>query len=414
MSSEDITAVLLPAAEVDFFLTDSNSYNIASNLESDWRFARVNIQTSKQGMQGAIEYYQDNASPELIVVETDNIDDNFLSDLEKLSSLCTEGTDAVIIGPKNDVKLYRSLMELGVKDYLVRPVDEDELVKVVAKLLVDKKGLTGSKLISVIGAKGGMGITTISQLIANDIANNLEQKTMIMDVSGAVSTLGIVFGINSSNRLSEVVRIAEEGSDDDVKRVCQSVGENLSVLTCGADSILTPIPCADKVEVLIKRLMKKYPFIVVDLSLSSRDVIKRVIEISSEVVVVSNTVMSSLRNTKALLGEINRTRANLKEVDLVINMQGLAEGDEVPMQDIKTALDFEPTLKIKYLPKLFLNAEIKASPIGSGVEDKKIMADIRKITAKLVDVKMSKDKDEGKKPLKLNSVGEKLKGIFKA
>jgi len=410
MANEDITAVLLPQSGIDFFLTNNDSYKVVGKLKGDWRFARVAIDSSMGGMTAALEKYSENVSPELIIIETDDIGESFIEKLEQLSGICSEKTDAIVIGPKNDVQLYRSLMEMGIKDYLVRPIEEKDLVKGIAKSLIDKRGLTGSKLVSVIGSKGGIGATSIAQMLAYDISENLEQKTMLMDVAGSVSSMGIAFGVEATSSLTEIVRLAKEGSDDDLKRVCQVVNDNLSLLVCGAESILSDIPEPDKVENLINRLMKKFPIVIVDLSNTSRAVQKRLIERSSSIVVVSNPAVSSLRSARMLLGEIRKVRSGLKEVDLIINMQGMSVTDEVPMQDIKMALDFEPAVVIAYQPKVFTASETSGVPIGKGKEDYRIIEKIRVISERITTPKNRLEVTKNKESKK--GVVDMLKGFL--
>src|SRR5690242_16813456 len=160
--SEDITSVLLPASRVDVFAQDEGTSGLVQKLAADWRFARVGLQVEKTGIEGAIARYGQQASPELIIIETNDISDAFIAQLGNLAGVCAAGTDAVVIGPKNDVHLYRSLVEMGIKDYLVRPVSEDDMVKVIARAMIDKRGFSGSRLVAVAGSKGGVGATAIA------------------------------------------------------------------------------------------------------------------------------------------------------------------------------------------------------------------------------------------------------------
>src|SRR4051812_36366618 len=155
MSQEDITSILLPTSRVDFFALDEGTAAHAQQLAADWRFARVTLQMERTGIEGAIANYSQAASPELIIIETNDISDAFIQQLGQLAGVCAAGTDAVVIGPMNDVHLYRSLVEMGIKDYLVRPVSEEDMVKVIARTLVEKRGFSGSRLVTVVGSKGG-------------------------------------------------------------------------------------------------------------------------------------------------------------------------------------------------------------------------------------------------------------------
>ena len=104
--SDDITAILLPASRVDVFALDDGPAATAGKIAADWRFARVGIEITRGGMDAAVEKYSHAASPELIIIETNDISENFTAQLGALAQVCAEGTDAVIIGPTNDVRIY--------------------------------------------------------------------------------------------------------------------------------------------------------------------------------------------------------------------------------------------------------------------------------------------------------------------
>src|SRR4051812_3934865 len=110
MSQGDVTSVLLPSSRVDFFVQDAGTTATAQKLAADWRFARVGIGIHPSGIEAAIAQYGQSSSPDLIIIETSDISDSFIQQLGGLAGVCGEGTEAVIIGPTNDVHLYRSLV----------------------------------------------------------------------------------------------------------------------------------------------------------------------------------------------------------------------------------------------------------------------------------------------------------------
>lgn len=393
--SDDITSILLPNARIDVFALDAGTSETARKLADDWRFARVQIDVVDGGMESAIERYSSVASPELILIETNDISDAFTGQLESLAGVCTEGTDAVVIGPTNDVHLYRSLVGMGVRDYLVRPVGDDDLVAVIAKSLVEKRGLDGSRLVAVMGAKGGVGTSTIAQSLAWLMAEDLKQKTVLLDGAGTRGTTGVPFGIEPSIGFSEGVRIAQSGSEDDLKRIIQSATDHLSMMVFGSEPLLTESPDADSVEALLDRIMKTYPVVVMDLSGASPNVQKRVIARAAEVVIVSTPHLTALRNGRALVNEIKHLRNGLTAVDFVINKQSMPSADEVPVGDIKTLLDIEPAAKIAYAPKAFMSAEMTGKPVGSTKAD--VLKDLLPLAKKAAGLSgaVSAKKEEG-------------------
>jgi len=364
MSQGDVTSTLLPTARVDFYTSDDATAATAQKLSADWRFARVGVQVKRDGIDAAIADYTQSASPELVIIETSDISDAFIQKLGNLAVVCAEGTDAVVIGPTNDVHLYRSLVGMGVRDYLVRPVAELDITKVIAQALVEKRGLTGARLIAVVGSKGGVGTTTVAQILAWNIAERQKQKTLLMDAAGSNGTIGVAYGLEPSTGFAEAVRVGASGTEDDMKRIMQTATENLSLLVCGGEPVLSARPDPDGVETLVNRLLQKYPVVVIDLSGASRAVQKRIVSIAARVVMVTTPMLSALRNARTYLAETKTLRTSLKDVDLVINMQGMAGSAEVPVKDIQEALGLESSVKIPYAPKIFASSETTGKPVG--------------------------------------------------
>ncbi len=377
--SQDINSILLPASRVDFYALDDQTAGTAEKLAADWRFARVGIQIHRAGIEAAVENYGQYTSPELIIIETNDISENFIGQLGALAGVCAAGTDAVIIGPMNDVHLYRNLVGMGVKDYLVRPISEADMVNVIAKALVEKRGLSGSRLVAVMGVKGGVGCTTMAQVLAWNIAEGLKQKTMLMDAAGSSGTLGVSYGVEPSTSLTEAVRNGASGSEDDMKRIQQDVSDHLHLMVCGGDPILTDSHDPDNFETLVNRLMQKYPDVVLDLSGASPAIQKRMLARASHIVLVTTPLLSSLRNCRTLLGEIKTLRGGFKEVQLILNMQGVAGKDEIAAGDIKSALEMEPTARIPYAPKVFAGSEASGKPVGQDKSAGDIIKELMKI-----------------------------------
>jgi len=394
--SQDVTTTLLPSSRVDCFVLDEGTARTAQALADDWRFARVAVQVYGGEIESAIATYAQQPSPDVLIIETNDISENFIAQLGQLAGVCAEHTDAVIIGPMNDVHLYRSLVGMGVRDYLVRPVPQEDLVKVIAKALIDKRGLSGARLVTVMGTKGGVGTTTVSQSLAWIIAETIKQKTMIMDAAGSSGSLGVGFGLEPVSPLAEVVRIGSAGTEDDMRRVIQSSTEQLSVLVCGGEPLLTDSPDADSVETLVNRVMQKYPVVVVDLSGTSASVQKRLLARAAQIVVVTTPMLPALRNCRTLLNEIRHLRGNFNETDIVINMQGQAPGEEVAVKDIKAALELEPSFKLPYAPKVFAAAEASGKPAGQNKAAADLLKALQPLAEKAAGT-VAKDTGEPKK-----------------
>lgn len=378
MSDKDTshTSVLLPTAHIALFSADEQTREVFLSLEQDWRFARVGLSVKGSSVADAVSLFQGEASPELILIQTDEIDDSFLQKLESLAGVCAEGTAAIIIGPVNDVNLYRKLVGMGVSDYLVKPVQKEPLANDIAATLIEKVGASGSRLIAMIGAKGGVGTTALSEALAWGLSDGLGQKTFLMDAAGGWSTLSVGMNFEPTTTLKEAARAASEDNQDSLTRMLFSAGDKLTVLSSGGDVMLDDSVSSEQYETLIDMLMITYPVVVVDLSASAADLRRLVLSRAHEIMLITVPTLPSVRAARTLIHEIKEIRGGGDDiVDIIVNMTGLAPKHEVTKAQIEGGLDRSVSAEIPFDPNLFISIEsqarkMSADKAGAAIVDK--------------------------------------------
>jgi pilus assembly protein CpaE len=360
------TDILLPSARVFIFSNDKETLSAGEDMVSDWRFARVDVETHEGNVSTAVETFKVQTSPDLLIIQTDDINDDFIASLRDLSAYCEEDTSAIIIGPVNDVYLYRKLIEMGVSDYLVRPIKSEVLRQVIAKALIDNLGVSDSRLISFIGAKGGVGTSTLAQIAAWNAAKTLGLKTLLMDASGGWSSLSVGAGFDPSATLHEVAGAVEAGNEDALARMFYEASDKLRILSSGADAMLDSGVSAAQYEAILDNLMVKSPLVFVDLSAAEPALKKAVISRSHHSIVVTSPSITSLRFCRSLIKELSDLRGGqIDDISLVLNMQGMSKAYEVDRAAIAEALDIKPSVALDYIPSLFMKYESDVEKILS-------------------------------------------------
>lgn len=397
------TSILLPGAQVSVFSHDRETLETARALGGDWRFARVGVLAREGDVDAAISLYQGQPSPDLVVVQTDHIDEAFTQKLEALAGSCAEGTAAIVVGPVNDVYLYRKLIGMGVSDYLVRPLNPHIFAEVIAKTIIEKLGATGSRLIAVTGAKGGVGTSILAEVLATGIADVLREKTVLLDAGGGWSTASVGLGFEPATTLNEALRMAQAGDEARLSRMLIPFGEKLSVLASGGDVMLEHAVSPEQIETLLNVLMAKYPLLIFDLSGAPPLVRRAVLARAHQAIVVSTASLPSLRLARTMIQEIKELRGNVADgIDLVVNMAGIAPSAEVPRADIQAALECKPALFVPFNPKLFMGLEGQ----GKKFTDDKAGAEIARALLPLVQRILNRDTDSASdKPKAEGGVG---------
>ncbi|MGH1457119.1 MAG: AAA family ATPase [Alphaproteobacteria bacterium] len=360
------TNILLPSARIAVFSMDGETISSAETLLDDWRFARVEVKAIKGDVEAAISAYQEESSPDLLIIQTEDINDAFTERLGELSGYCDEGTAAIIVGPVNDVYLYRKLIDMGISDYLVKPIKPEIISEVIAKALITRLGVSDSALIAFIGAKGGVGVSALAQLSSCLASKKMGQKCILVDGGGGWASSSVGLGYDPAATFPEVARAVSAGNEDTLKRMIQVVNEKLSVLATGSDAMLDPSISAEQAESILDNLMVKFPVVLVDLSSSPTSVRKAVLGRASRVVVVSTPTVTSLRFCRSLLKEISDIRGGKTDVvSLVLNKCGLSKGHEVSKADVENAIEFKVSSTIDNIPQVFLKHESNIAGIAA-------------------------------------------------
>lgn len=394
MSKLETNNILLPEAQIDIFATDDSVVNAANELIDDWRFARVCIHVEQGDVDAAITAYQDAKAPNMIILQTDDIGEGFTDKLEQLAAHCDADTDAIVIGPVNDVDLYRQLVDMGVSDYLVYPMEKDGLADVLARALVDQIGITGSRLISYCGAKGGVGASVIAQSAAWLCAQTLHQKTVLIDFAAGWSSNSVGMGFEPSTTLIDAIHAAQDGDDDSVDRMMFKASDRLHVLASGSDTMLEEHIEARHIEAMLDYIMARYPVVIFDGSGASPDVKKMIIRRSSQANIVTNASLPSLRLARVLFQEVKALRGSAEEnIEMILNMQALSKTHEASIGDIEEALEHKLSAKIPYDPKGFMAAESESkNPLEVKETALILESQLLPLLTKLIALPQSKEK----------------------
>ncbi len=352
------TDILLPDASISVFSKDQETLESASGLKDDWRFGRVKVLAMDGDVDSAIEFSKNGGVSDLIIIQTDEIDDSFTNKLGELSAHCDQGTAAIVIGPVNDVYLYRQLIDMGVSDYLVRPVTEEVLTDVIARSLIKRLGVSESRLIAFVGAKGGVGVSSIAQIVTLLSSKESDQKSVLMDAAGGWSSLSVGIGFDPTTKLIDVSRLAEKQDETELDRSFYQFDDNIKVLATGAEAMLVASITPQRYEMILDNLMVRSSVVFVDLSSANATIKKTVIARAHKTIVVTTPTVTSLRFSRSLLQEISSARGGqTDDISLVVNKAGISKAHEVSNSDISNALDFKVSASIPYLPELFLKYE---------------------------------------------------------
>ena len=345
--------VSIPRIAVHVFAERQDTLAAAERAGQDRRMSRATTQIRIGGVAAAIEAYQSEPTPPLIVVESMKDAQTLLWEIDQLAEVCDAGTKVVIIGATNDILLFRELMRRGVSEYLVAPLQPLQLISAIGGLFADPAQPFVGRSIAFVGARGGAGASAVAHNTAYAMSERIGVNTVIVDYDLPFGTAGLDFNQDPlggvADALSQPDRLDATLLDRMMVRCTDKLSLFAAPATLDADWDIQP----DAFEEVTSRIRSTAPFVVLDLPHLWSGWMRKTLISADEVVIVATPDLASLRNAKNMIDLIKQGRPNDAPPRLVLNQVGVPGRPEIPAKDFGAALGVHPSLIIPFDAKIF-------------------------------------------------------------
>jgi pilus assembly protein CpaE len=319
----------------------------------DRRLAKAHLRIQMGGLAAAIEAYQNSPTPNVIILETENAGADILNRLDELAPVCDAATRVIIIGRMNDIALYRQLVHRGVSDYLIAPVSTLQVVRSVCGLFSAPDAKPVGRIIAVVGAKGGVGASTIAHNVAFSIARDLQLDSVVTDLDLAFGTAGLDFNQDPPQGIAEAVFSPDRIDNAFIDRLLSKCTDHLSLLAAPATLDHVYDFGADAFEAIFDSLRATVPCVVLDVPHQWSGWTKQTLTGADDILIVAAPDLANLRNTKNLYDLLKGMRPNDHRPFYCLNQIGVPKRPEIKDADFSKALDAEPIAAIPFEPQLF-------------------------------------------------------------
>jgi pilus assembly protein CpaE len=343
----------VPQITIHAFCSTPDVTGALQTAFADRRMARAHCSVHPGGSAEAIAKYQQEVTPNLVIVESRADGGALYAEIDALANVCDPSTKVLVIGYANDVALYRKLMALGVGEYVVAPVDTMSLIAAVARLYQEAGAKKLGRTIAFVGAKGGVGSSAIAHNVGATLARLYDCDAIVADMDLPFGSAGLDFNIEPVKGIEEVLE--DESRIDDVllERLLVKRGDHLSILPAPAQ-LKHSHDLPEKVfERLIEVVQSNVPFVVLDLPHVWTSWTRNILLAADEVVITAAPDLTSLRNAKNLVDLLNVARRNDDPPRLVLNQVGMPKRAEIKPEKFADVLHIKPVACIPFEPATF-------------------------------------------------------------
>src|SRR3984957_20545541 len=355
-----------PRVSVQAFCETAETAAAIQGAGEDRRLAKAHLRIQMGGLSAAVEAFQTSPTPNVIMLETSSRGEEILSGLDKLAQVCDAGTRVVVIGRTNDVLLYREITRRGVSEYLIAPVSPLGIVRGICTLFSAPDATPVGRIVAVVGAKGGVGASTIAHNVAFSIAHDLKLDAVVSDLDLAFGTAGLDFNQDPAQGIAEAVFSPDRVDNAFVDRLLSKCTDHLSLLAAPATLDRVYDFSADAFDAIFDSLRATVPCVVVDVPHQWTGWTKQTLVSADDILIVAAPDLANLRNTKNLYDFLKAARPNDQRPLYCLNQVGVPKRPEDKAGDFAKALDDEPIAVIPFEPQLF----------GSAVNNGQMIAEI--------------------------------------
>ncbi len=344
-----------PRVSVQAFCETVETAAAVQAAGEDRRLGKAHLKIQMGGMAAAIEAYRSAPTPNVIVLESDGRND-LLNGLDQLATVCDAGTRVVVIGRINDVTLYRELVRRGVSDYVLAPVGAIDVVRSICNLFSAPEAKAVGRIIAVVGAKGGVGSSTISHNVAWAIARDLAMDAVVADLDLAFGTAGLDYNQDPPQGIADAVFSPDRVDTAFMDRLLSKCTDHLSLLAAPATLDRVYDFGSEAFDAVFDTLRATMPCIVLDIPHQWSGWTKRALIGADDILIVAAPDLANLRNTKNLFDLLKAARPNDRPPLYCLNQVGVPKRPEIAAAEFAKAIESQPVVSIPFEPQIFGSA----------------------------------------------------------
>ncbi|MBA3533037.1 MAG: response regulator [Ardenticatenales bacterium] len=264
----------------------------------------------------------------------------------------TQYLPILMLTAKGDIADKIAGFEVGADDYLTKPFQPKDLVYRVRSLIArsqnvipgDSVETEQGRVIAVFGSKGGVGKTTIATNLAVALRQRSEKRVALLDADFFFGDVGVHLNLPAVRTVYDLIK---HPGDWDTEIAEQTLIPHPS----GIRVLLSPFRPEDgeqvtvgHIEKIVKFLARHYDFVVIDCQPSYGNRMLKVMELSTDVLMVVTPEVGPLKNTSLFLDWVAELGYSVEKVNIVLNRYNSNVG--IGAEEIERTLEHQVTFRV--------------------------------------------------------------------
>jgi pilus assembly protein CpaE len=205
----------------------------------------------------------------------------------------------------------------------------------------------------VVGAKGGVGASTVAHNVAWAIARDLALDSVVVDLDLAFGTAGLDYNQDPPQGIADAVFSPDRIDTAFVDRLLSKCTDHLSLLAAPATLDRVYDFGAEAFDGILDSMRASIPCVILDVPHIWSGWTRRLLISADEILIVAGPDLANLRNAKNLVDLLRAARPNDHHPHYCLNQIGVPKRPEIAPADFAKALEDQPLTVIPFEPQLF-------------------------------------------------------------
>ena len=276
-------------------------------------------------------------TPDVIFCGMSSPADRSLRTIEALLDVLPE-TPIIAYARKETVETVRQAMLAGARDFLIFPTSVERLTVSIQSVLESEERkrlrLSGQAkamgpkglVVTVFGAKGGVGKTTVATNLGVALASNLGQSVVLMDADHSFGDVADMLELSADLSIVELVRDLDTLERGNIDEVLLKHDSGLRVLPAPRDALKWRGVTPEHVRAIVHLLASRFDIVLIDTAAMLSELSIAVLEEANMVLWVTSTDFSSINNSLSGFESLQLMSYPDDRIRLVLNVTSSEDG----------------------------------------------------------------------------------------
>ena len=286
----------------------------------------------------------DTRRADLLIYELGPDSENDFQLIESLLAVKVVG-EVILTAKSSDPKVLMRAIQLGAKEFLMQPCNAEQVIQALEKFKKSRQEITPQRefhkfgrIISLLGAKGGVGTTTLAVNLAVELAQKQSKPSVVLiDMNFVFGEIPLFLDIQAKYHMGEIAKHITRLDPTFLMDILSKHTSGVYVLPSETffDGVEKTTP--KTVERVLNLMKRMFDFVIIDAGNSITENFLKACELSDTCLLISVLSLPCLSNASKILSTFNDLSSiNAQRLNVVINR--FVNKSQISLHDAEVAL----------------------------------------------------------------------------